>query len=114
MYTNQPPPQNMRKPRYYRDVQGRVYRSMFVGYHYDTDEQCIILREVTTGRIAIVPKQQLYDVVMKDNQYMQKFTELQNFYDPYHSDPRATTHMEYPGFIDDPRTFNRPIRRPYK
>ena len=106
--------QNTKKIRYYKDVQGRIYRSMFVGYHYDTDEQCIILREVATGRVSIVPKQQLYDVVMKDNQYMQKFTELHNFYDPYHDNRTTSAHVEYPGYTDDPRMFGRPMRRPYR
>lgn len=103
-----------KKIRYYRDIHGRIYRSMFVGYHYDTDEQCVVLRELATGRISIVPKQELYEVVMQNNQYMQKFTELHNFYDPYHDNQRATPHVEYPGYTDDPRTFNRAPRRPYR
>lgn len=112
MYEQQQQPQ--RKIRYFKDVHGRVYRSMFTAYQYNTDEQCIILREIATGRIIIVPAQKLYDVTLIDDKYVQNFTELQNYYDPYYGNMNNQAHMEYPGFTDDPRTFGRPIRRPYR
>jgi len=104
MFPNNQEPIRPKKPYYFQDRQGNVYRSVFVGYHLDTGEQYAVLREISNGRIWVIPKQRLYSGCIQNGQYVQEFKELHNFNDPYYNNTKHTPELSYPGFVDDPRS----------
>lgn len=110
MYSNTPAP-HPKKHYYFKDQQHRIYRSVFIGYHMDTGEQFAILREISNGRIWVIPKQRLYNGVIRNGQLVQEFQELHDFQDPYFNNAERTPELNYPGYTDDPRCFPRTSNR---
>lgn len=101
------------KARYYIDNEGVIYRTGGVGYHKNTGEHLIVMRDISNGNLWCIPASDVNDRRSVDGKIVYKYRrcdeEGNDFindnseYDTTDSDRNGRHKCAYPGCTNDPR-----------
>lgn len=102
---------------YYRDINNILYKRLVKGFHVDTGEQFVVLRQVEDGKVWIVPATQMYETILIDGTPTKLYTPEYNYQEEVqraYENSRARqaerygeSRSSYPGYTDDPRLGDR-------